>query len=520
MLDRARLTGGLEHLFRAGLQLGLVQHAYEPSQLKNSPPDPLQPDLQSRWAEWEANIREQEAEQRRQLPYPTLFPVLLQPTSNLTAVFGGTARGLDGLLTFLGASMLATHRTVTLSNLTRYRIGARLHDAARFAGVLPIVELLNAQHPRAMLYDCDSWAELSEVVRKTLSASAAPEHRIRELNLRNALDRVTTALSAPASLERLVAALDALFLDEFDDVSAGVLREDETRRLLKEFGPELRRTTDIMEDIRAVRSAVDALAPWLGSRHRQVSVAAHADPGLRFVGVAPESADFEHLREMLVLASFRWAQRALTAADRRETLVIIGANEVPLEKIKQLAALTYGSTGHLVLLFEHVDEETIAAVGVNAELAFMRLTSSDTELAAEHIGRIHQFVLTQRGANLTNTNSKSQGTNASRSHGKTRQSNIGMGAGVGFGGSETDTEGWNQEDSNQIAAGTSVTFAREHELIVQERTLQFLDDFDIILPREEVLLATCDPALVRSGKPISRTPYEPWLAAEPARWRR
>jgi hypothetical protein len=184
-------------------------------------------------------------------------------------------------------------------------------------------------------------------------------------------------------------------------------------------------------------------------------------------------------RELLKDLIIQWLIRRVSAQTLpTRSLIIAGADEVSHLHIERLSELCERRDVRLILLFRHLRDEAVLAIGSGA-VGFMRLANhSEAHQAAEFIGRHHTFVLTQ----LTRT----LGGNDTHSIADTVGEQTGQGDGPG---GNWLSRGWsvsrnwsqtvrNAEGSNWSDAASA---QRVYEYAVEPRVLQDLPDYALLL---------------------------------------
>lgn len=428
--------------------------------------------------------------------------VSAQAPSGHTDVFGGTLGGWDALLTVHGASILAA-RPLLVADLTGHGVATEMARLARDAGT-DVAEYLLPRDLGGLLTEL-SPQQLADALAEAIHAGPSGTARTdRAIDVR-VMEQLADALAAGGlTPARLAAGVQAALghpvppgLLKFGEAELiqGTLFGDSYRG---QIGPSLVRLDAFLADLARYGSSGWDTAP----RHAHCTVLA-ADPDARSARAELTSA---------LVIQWLTTRVALSGPDG-PAVIVAGADQVSGHHLERLADTCDSLGVPVTLLFRHLREDAVEAIGGGAA-AFMRLGNHrEAEQAAFFIGRQHRFVLSSFTATHGGAQSATHGTSQTQGGGETRGFRAGSKS-RDFSQSgthttqESRTEGtsWSDADTTQ----------RVYEYAVEPTVLQNLPDNALLLVTRSAGMQSveCHPAIVTLPG-VSMTP-RPSDVLEPA----
>ncbi len=408
------------------------------------------------------------AERERVSGYLEWGAALLPPTARRVDVVGGTVWGWEALLTVMGASMLRSRGAMTLVDFSGEAACHELVWLARAASVdVTAVRLPDQLGETTLLSEVEAQGLVDGLV-EAMHGDAPAGRRADRAQDDRILSTVCRALGEDVTIHRIAAAIGVL-LDEpgdFPELSAterehiaGSLFSDEFRR---QVHPNLRRIESHLYPLRELLAATDpeSIRHDLGR------------PGLTCL--VYQNAAYNVREELLKELVFQGLiQRLASPEPFVGPLVVAGADDLSHRHIERLTDLCVRRGVRLVLMFRHLRDSAVRAVGSDV-VVFMRLDNhEEAARAADFIGRQHRLVLSQLTRTLGGSQTHSRGTGIGFSD---QTSHAGWIRHVSTGRSWTHTRtvadslNWNESQSEQ----------RVYEYVVEPRSLQDLPDYALI----------------------------------------
>ncbi|MEU5789908.1 hypothetical protein ABZ754_19520 [Micromonospora purpureochromogenes] len=440
---------------------------------------------------WWEELREQfDAEERERVSgYLEWGAALLPPTTRRVDIVGGSAWGWEALLTVMGASMLRTRGAMTLVDFSGEAACHELVWLARAVSVdVTAVRLPDEVGATTLFSGMDGPALVDSLV-EAMHGDAPAGRRADRAQDDRILSTVCRALGEDVTIHRIAAAISVL-LDEPGDFPelSGAEREhisdslfsDEFRR---QAHPNLRRIESHLYPLRELFAATDQ-----GQRRHDLG-----KPGLTCLVYENAAHNVrEELLKELVLQGL--VQRLTSAEPFTGPLVVAGADDLSHRHIERLTDLCVRRGVRLVLMFRHLRDSAVRAVGADV-VAFMRLSNhEEAARAADFIGRQHTFVLSQLTRTLGGSQTHSQGNSlgfSDQTSGALWRKHVSVGRSWTHTRTVADSLNWNESESEQ----------RVYEYVVEPRTLQDLPDYALIevtqgTGRLSVRSVECNPDIV------------------------
>lgn len=319
---------------------------------------------------------------------PTWYPVAPAEGRSRVDVFGGRL-GWSELITTFASAGLTRGGSLFVLDLTGDNVASGLVRLAADQE-LPVQERLlpGSCADISLLDDIESdqlAGLLFDAVRDVGEhrGDLAPHH---VEYLRMVIDR----LDPPADIARIVAGLQVLRgTDDPDDTPLS--------------DPELLRISSRIEIVASDPAAAGRLdllihklqeLAELGRRPDSERVTL-ADPGLGVLAVAPSLVDGEYRFTRRLTVLWLIHQLSRTGSGGPDWVVVAEADHVGRDTLELLAKTAARAGIRLMLLFEHLRDETTALLGgSDSATVFMRLGSfEEANRAAHQIGRGHRFTL-------------------------------------------------------------------------------------------------------------------------------
>ncbi|SCG66422.1 hypothetical protein [Micromonospora halophytica] len=417
---------------------------------------------------WEQRREYFDARERERVSgYLEWGAALLPPTTRRVDIVGGSVWGWEAVLTVMGASMLRTHGAMTVVDFSGEAACHELVWLAREVDVdVTAVRLPDQVGETTLFSDLDGRGLVDSLV-EAMHGDAPAGRRADRAQDDRILSAVCRALGEDVTIHRIAAAVSVL-LDEpgsFPELSeaerehiSGSLFSDEFRR---QAHPNLQRIESHLYPLRELFAATDQ-----GQDRHDLGM-----PGLTCLVYenAAHNAREELVKELVFQGL---VQRLSSPRSFVGPLVVAGADDLSHRHIERLTDLCTRRGVRLVLMFRHLRDSAVRAVGADV-VAFMRLSNhEEAARAADFIGRQHTFVLSQ----LTRTLGGSQTHSEGNSLGFSDQTSGAWPRHVSVGRSWThtrsvaDSANWNDSQSEQ----------RVYEYVVEPRTLQDLPDYALI----------------------------------------
>jgi hypothetical protein len=455
------LSGGAGMALVAALHVrakGAVERAAE-EQMRNH---------QAAYAVWrERGIAHQRAEHQRVSQFAEWGAAHPPPGTRRVDIVGGSLWGWEALLTIFGGSLLCTRGALTLVDFTGEAACRELVRLAEVTGTSVDVKLLPSQLAETNLLADLEPRHLVDTLIESMYGDVPTGTRASRAQDDRILSAVCTALAPNITMARVAAALRVLMGEATATEALTVTERDTIADQL--FADEFKR--QVHADLRRIESYIHPLEA-LGT------AAADADlPTLTCL--VDESDGRSARRELLKDLIVQWLIRRVSSLRLpTRSLVIVGADEVSHLHLERLTDLCERRDIRLVLLFRHLRDSSVQALGGGA-VGFMRLANhEEARHAAEFIGRQHKFALSQ----LTRT----LGGNDTHSVADTVGQHKQRGGGWGPGGRVSNwgvSRSWSQTVTRAEGTNWSDAAAAErvYEYAVEPRTLQDLPDYALLL---------------------------------------
>lgn len=430
---------------------------------------------------WETDRQRHEAEQEELLEATAEWtPVGVAPQPRID-VFGGTLRSWCGLLTTFLTSVVHPGRAVIAIDLTTAEIVEEARHLCSLAQrSTQVVPLPDAASLHQLLRDVDGGAFADILVDLVHGSSGAERGEDRVLDAR-ILRSICGALEPHVTPGRVQHAIRELL---GEPVSDPVLGDAERERVTSSLFSE--------EFIQQTHGRFRVLEAYVSQLNGDGEAGEASDVATASLQCVVLSRRGEATADLYANLAIQWVTREV---QRRpvQTVVVAGADRVPLPLLERLSQRCEEGHVQLVVLFQHLRDDVTRFVGGGRAAGFMRLGNHlEAEAAANFIGRGHRFVLSQvtrsHGGQSGESTSRQRGTGSSTSvqlvPGGLMDLLIGPGAtarnegySTSWGSSLGFTEGtnWNVAESQQ----------RVYEYQVEPVQLQGLPDYAMLLVTPE-----------------------------------
>lgn len=473
-----------------------------PSTLRASPPVPRAgEDYAAVYQQWREQIETHEAAELEQASAIATWSARRpQDEYAMAAVFGGTATGWHALVTTLGGSILGARQHLTIVNLSERVVAASLRKLAKPCGYQVRMDTVAPQKCSFDLFSYIGGEQLIDFIVDVLHHDDA-EAGGDALEDRAVLRAVRKALGEPLTCERLQAGLRVVLRESAPPGTGDILTADEHQRLSSLFGEERRQRTDVIARAARLESALGdfvtlersgALAPPERSGHAE---------DLRIIEAlrTPDRLDFDFSVRLLIEAILRRVIRQGTTPHQPSVLIIVGADRLNRRIIGSLSDLAEQRAVRLVLLFAHLRDDALDALGSSkSAVALMRLTDHrEAGEASKFIGSEHKFVVSQTTRTRGESYEASRGQTTSQDRGRSQSRGPDFGRTIGE--STSQSQGTSSTSSRGETFSASETDQRVFEEKVQPHVLQSLPETGLLfvnLRTRETLFADCDPTLV------------------------
>ncbi|OHV44673.1 hypothetical protein [Pseudofrankia sp. BMG5.36] len=547
------LAGSAAGLFPVLIGAGLLGWYFAPIQMINNQVKSLteryqgevarrEQEFQAVYAEWQRRLYSHDQSEQYRVSSTMEFYPLDPEAPPRVDIFGGTGAGWTSILATGGASLLAGGSGVLLLDLSELSVGAGLVMFANNATPsLPVgVRELPGSLERIGLLEGLDPREAAELLADAFDADrrGGGDASLRAIDF-NILRAVASSISAPLTFARFAAALRILD-NQSSAIYEGVFSEYEVSALQQRMhdlgGRE--RTAD---QISFLRTELETLAGHDPAAQPGAPVGTPAqwwpDAGtLRVLATTSAGRGGSGRRKLLtdrVLVQMLLHQLRNNGQAGSGTVVMIaGTDHLGRDTLTALTRQAEVSRVRLVLLFKNLSDDAEKLIGTGHSAAiFMRLGNSrEAATAAEHIGKVFRFVLSQ----LTNQVGTGFTEGFANSYGEqdgTSQS-FGKGGNRGWGpGGRSSGDSWNSSTttshsstwtntvnvSNAVNESVGATVQREKDYTVEPTVLQSLAATAFILVGTgsgpgRVRPGDCNPGLVLLPK-VAPLPRE--IAAGP-----
>jgi hypothetical protein len=446
-------------------------------------------------ADWQARQEEfDRAEQARVDRLDEWGPATPPPDTRRVDIVGGSIWGWEALLTVFGGSLLRTRGALTLVDFSGSAVCRELVRLAEETGTAVDVQRLPADLADTGLLSGLRPDQLVDTLVEAAYGDRPTGSRADRQQDTRILTALCGALDGEVSLGRLAAGLRILM---GESGGLDVLSAAERARIADElFTDEFRRQA--YPELRRIEAGIYPLAA--------LGTAAGEPVRARLTCLVDEGEGRTAAGELLKDLTAQWLiRRVATGPAGLGAIVIAGADDLAHRHIERLSDLCERHGIRLVLLFRHLRDAAVPAIGGGA-VGFMRLANhEEARQAAEFIGRRHTFVLSQLtrtvGGNDSHTVADTEGT--SRTEGGSTSTSTGPRRSRQRGRNWSVTRNWARTVS--VATGTNWSDAeatqRVYEYTVEPRVLQDLPDHALLLVNWDsggpvLQPVECDPAIV------------------------
>jgi hypothetical protein len=473
---------------------------FTPSPLRCSPPQPRPgEDYAATYLGWRESIETEEADSWTQASKVASWSARRPDDEySLAVLFGGTATGWHALLTTLGGSILGSGSRLNVVNLSERAVTPSLKTLARKCGYRVRIDTVAPSKTSFDLLSFVGHGELIDFVIDVIHHEGETTAEARED--RALLRSVAGAMTEPPTSERLWAGLRVLLRESGPPGPGDPLTPAEYQRMSSLFGEQRRQHTDVVARAsRLEHELSDFVALERSARHAAPESA--RDPeDLRILEAArtPDRLDFDFSVRILISAMVRRMMRP-PSTNGRDLYLIVGADRLNRRLIQSLSDLAEEGGARLVMLFAHLRDDALDALGSgNAAIAFMRLTDHrEAAQASSFIGEEEKFVISQTTRTRSESYEQSRGRSTSDERGQSgaRSSDF----------SRTLTESVGHSDSTNVGSSRGESFTasetdqRVEEPIAKPHVLQSLPETGLLLVNLQTrapVFADCDPTIV------------------------
>jgi hypothetical protein len=413
------------------------------------------------------------AEWERVNRVPEWGAVRTLPGTRRIDVFGGSLQTWEAFLTTFGASMIAEAPPVRVLDLSEGTVAEELCRLAEATGHPVARQVLPEQLAASELLAGLGPREVADLLVESIHGGRREADREARAMDARILTAVCQAVAADLSLARVSEALVALLGEQQGPVQLSRAEWDEVREL---FSPEYVRQAH--DRFRVLEAHVHPLRNL-----RSASAARSAAPAdLHCLMV--DGGDQVFATDLFQDLAVQWALRAVRT-EAPGTLIVAGADRLPLRHLERLADACERQQVRLVYLFRHLRDDATRLLGSGGVAVFMRLGNhEEAERAAQFIGRGHRFVLSQvtrgHGASQAHRSGTTQEESTSTSR---RQAGSVLGP---LDATRTRSRSWGV--TNSYAEGTNWHYAETHrrvqEYLVEPAVLQNLPDYALLVVQQ------------------------------------
>ncbi|MEV7161391.1 hypothetical protein ACIF6I_06355 [Streptomyces microflavus] len=478
-------------------------------------------EYQDRVAAWQLVIAEHDAQQRLLAAGVDIwYPLRLESRPSRIDVFGGTGNGWASLLTTVCGPLLGAGQAVLVLDFSQQSVALELAVLAAHRDVPVAHAPLPAATVTADLLAGSTPEELGECFAEALQ-SMRPDGAEVDLHTIDAdlIETTARALAAPVTYARLAAGLRVLLRIYEPGEDGGPLSTDEVTALTRAIDlvgqgervqNELRYVRGLMESMAKAPAQAGVLAdPAALWQPGQLAVLATDDLVERRKDLTDRIAFFQLLHQL--------RQRRFTAGGM---LVIAGADRLGRNALESMARQARSAGIRLMLLFEHLREDTVKIVGgSDSATVLMRIgNGNEARDAAQFVGQGYKFLVNQLtkqvGETLTEGRGGSYGEQdgESTSHGANKGGSLSHSgflnstSGRSWGTSKTFTTSLSRSWQETVNTSTarSIThgenLSRVYEFTVEPTQLQALPTTGMVVVEagpsgRRVVFADCNPGI-------------------------
>lgn len=478
-------------------------------------------EYQDRVAAWQLVIAEHDAQQRLLAAGVDIwYPLRLESRPSRIDVFGGTGNGWASLLTTVCGPLLGAGQAVLVLDFSQQSVALELAVLAAHRDVPVTHAPLPAATVTADLLAGSTPEELGECLAEALQ-SMRPDGAEVDLHTIDAdlIETTARALAAPVTYARLAAGLRVLLRIYEPGEDGSPLSTDEVTALTRAIDlvgqgervqNELRYVRGLMESMAKAPAQAGVLAdPAALWQPGQLAVLATDDLVERRKDLTDRIAFFQLLHQL--------RQRRFTAGGM---LVIAGADRLGRNALESMARQARSAGIRLMLLFEHLREDTVKIVGgSDSATVLMRIgNGNEARDAAQFVGQGYKFLVNQLtkqvGETLTEGRGGSYGEQdgESTSHGANKGGSLSHSgflnstSGRSWGTSKTFTtslsRSWQETVNTSTARSTThgENLSRVYEFTVEPTQLQALPTTGMVVVEagpsgRRVVFADCNPGI-------------------------
>jgi hypothetical protein len=479
-----------------------IPETYSPSPLRCSPPVPhVGEDYAATYQSWREQIeRDEEALMARSAIPATWLARRPAEQYKMAAIFGGTTTGWHALLTTLGGSMLGSGASLTVVNLSERAVAGSLRALARLCGYRTRIDTVA---PEKCSFDIFAYAGPQQLIDFVVEVVHSDEQEANgdAREDRDVLRKVASALQGALTCERLQVGLRVLLREAGPPKPGDAINAEEYQAVASLLGEQRRQYTDVVARAARLEHALSDFAALERSSRLAAPESSREPEDLRIIEAwrTPSRLDFDFSVKLLVEAVMQRITRLTNLGQGREVFVIVGADRLNRRLLQSFSDLADGRGATLVLLFAHLRDDALDALGAaSAAVAFMRLTDHrEAQQAASFIGSEYKFVVSQ----TTRTRSQSYEQAGGRQVGNERGRSDSRGP--EFSRTIGQSVGHSESTSFNVSHGESFTASesdqRVHEPKAEPEVLQALPETGVLLvglPSRIPVFADCDPTIV------------------------
>lgn len=478
-------------------------------------------EYQDRVAAWQLVIAEHDAQQRLLAAGVDIwYPLRLESRPSRIDVFGGTGNGWASLLTTVCGPLLGAGQAVLVLDFSQQSVALELAVLAAHRDVPVTHAPLPAATVTADLLAGSTPEELGECLAEALQ-SMRPDGAEVDLHTIDAdlIETTARALAAPVTYARLAAGLRVLLRIYEPGEDGGPLSTDEVTALTRAIDL-VGQGERVQNELRYVRGLMESMAKAPAQAGVLADPAALWQPGQLAVLATDDLV--ERRKDLTDLIAFfqllhQLRQRRFTAGGM---LVIAGADRLGRNALESMARQARSAGIRLMLLFEHLREDTVKIVGgSDSATVLMRIgNGNEARDAAQFVGQGYKFLVNQLtkqvGETLTEGRGGSYGEQdgESTSHGANKGGSLSHSgflnstSGRSWGTSKTFTtslsRSWQETVNTSTARSTThgENLSRVYEFTVEPTQLQALPTTGMVVVEagpsgRRVVFADCNPGI-------------------------
>ncbi|MET7502948.1 hypothetical protein [Streptomyces microflavus] len=479
-------------------------------------------EYQDRVAAWQLVIAGHDAQQRLLAAGVDIwYPLRLESRPSRIDVFGGTGNGWASLLTTVCGPLLGAGQAVLVLDFSQQSVALELAVLAAHRDVPVAHAPLPAATVTADLLAGSTPEELGECLAEALQ-SMRPDGAEVDLHTIDAdlIETTARALAAPVTYARLAAGLRVLLRIYEPGEDGGPLSTDEVTALTRAIDlvgqgervqNELRYVRGLMESMAKAPAQAGVLAdPTALWQPGQLAVLATDDLVERRKDLTDRIAFFQLLHQL--------RQRRFTAGGGM--LVIAGADRLGRNALESMARQARSAGIRLMLLFEHLREDTVKIVGgSDSATVLMRIgNGNEARDAAQFVGQGYKFLVNQLTKQVGETLTEGRGSSYGEQDGESTSHGANKGGSLSHSGFLNSTSGrswgtsktfttslsrsWQETVNTSTARSTThgENLSRVYEFTVEPTQLQALPTTGMVVVEagpsgRRVVFADCNPGI-------------------------